>query len=84
MSSTRPIRVNSVNGRVTESSYAKGSKSEHNAIFIETRDKRYVLRRKSGHAFNDPKLKQYVGHQVECDGYVIGSTLLAERIKKID
>ena len=84
MSSTRPIRVNSVHGRVTESSYAKGSKSEHNAIFIETPDNRYVLRRKSGHAFSDPHLKRYVGHEVECDGFLIGNTLLVERIETRD
>ena len=84
MSSTRPIRVNSVHGRVTEASYAKGSKSEHDAIFLETPDARYVLRRKNGHAFIDPKLKQYVGHEVECDGFVVGTTLLVERIETKD
>jgi|RhiMethySRZTD1v2_1073278.scaffolds.fasta_scaffold361556_2 hypothetical protein len=84
MSSTRPLRVTSMRGHVTAGLYAKGSKSEHEAIFIETSHRRYVLRYKNDHAFNYDKLKQFMGHEVECDGFVVGTTLLAERIDIID
>ena len=84
MSSARPIRVTSLRGRVTTGIYAKGSKSEHEAIFIETANGRYVLRRKTGPVFNDAELKQYIGHDVECDGFLIDATLLAERIELVD
>jgi len=84
MSSAQPIRVTSFRGRVTTGIYAKGSKSEHEAVFIETASGRYVLRRKTGHVFNDAELKQYIGHEVECDGFLIGATLLAERIEPVD
>ncbi|MET0785730.1 MAG: hypothetical protein ABWY25_03415 [Paenisporosarcina sp.] len=84
MSSTQPARVTSLRGRVTTGLHAKGSKSEHEAIFIETANGRYVLRRKKGPAFGDPELRQYVGHEVECDGFLIGMTLLAERIEVVD
>jgi len=64
--------------------YGKGSKSEREVVFIETADtKRYILRSKTGPAFDDTKLTQYVGHEVKCDGFVVGTTLLAERIEVV-
>ncbi len=80
MGATRPIRVSAVHGFVTQGMYGKGSKSEREAVFLETADARYILRRKIGPVFGDTELTQYVGHEVECDGFVIGTTLLAERI----
>jgi hypothetical protein len=84
MSSTRPIRVNAMHGRITQGSYGKGSKSEHEAIFIETPNARYVLRPKTGHAYSDTKLRQFIGHEVECDGFLVGTTLLVDRIEEMD
>jgi len=81
MSSTPPRRVNAVHGRVVRGEYGKGSKSEREAVFLETSAQRYILRRKTGPVFGDVELDQYVGHQVECDGFVLDTTLLAERIQ---
>ena len=64
--------------------YGKGSKSEREAVFLETPTGRYILRRKTGPVFGDAELTQYVGHQVECDGFVLGTTFLAERIQIVD
>jgi len=64
--------------------YGKGSKSEREAVFLETSAQRYVLRRKTGPVFGDVELAQYVGHQVECDGFVLDTTFLAERIQIVD
>jgi hypothetical protein len=80
VSSTTPNPVASLRGHVTRGTYGKGSKSERVAVFLETPDARYVLRRKSGPVFGDDELEPYVGHNVECDGFVVGTTLLAERI----
>ncbi|MEQ1844076.1 MAG: hypothetical protein ABL983_00695 [Nitrospira sp.] len=84
MSSTQPIRVTALHGRVTRGAYGKGSKSEREAVFIETPDARYVLRRKTGPVFGDTELMRYVGHEVECDGFMVGTTLLAERIEVVE
>ena len=62
-------------------SYGKGSKSEGEAFFIETADACYVLHRKTGPVFGDPEMFQYLGHNVKCDGFLVGTTLLAERIE---
>ncbi len=83
MSSTQPIRVTAVHGLVTLGMYGKGSKSEREAVFFEASDARYILRRKTGPVFGDAALTQYIGHEVECDGFVVGTTFLAERIETI-
>jgi hypothetical protein len=79
----RPESVQKLRGRVTQGEYGKGSKSERQAVFIETERGRYLLRRKEGPVFADTQLRRYVGHTVECDGFVVGTTLLAERIDLI-
>lgn len=84
MSPTPPVRVTALHGRVTRGAYGKGSKSQREAVFIETAEVRYVLRRKTGPVFGDMELMGYVGHVVECDGFVVGTTLLAERIKMVE
>ena len=78
---SQPERVEKLRGRVTRGQYAKGSKSERDAVFLETAAGRYILRRKDGPAFADPALDRYVGRTVECDGFLVGTTLLAERIE---
>jgi hypothetical protein len=83
MDSTLPLRVTALHGRVTQGEYGKGSKSEREAVFLETSEARYVLRRKTGPACGDAELTQYVGHEIECDGFVVGTTLLAERIEVV-
>ena len=80
MSADPPRRVTASRGRVTRGLYAKGSKSERLAVFIEVPEGRLILRRKTGPVFGDEQLNALVGHEVECDGFIVGSTLLAERI----
>jgi hypothetical protein len=52
-------------GLVIKAPFALGSKSEHEAILLDTGDKRYVLRREGGNAFFDPVLEQLVGRKSE-------------------
>ena len=84
MSSRDPLRVTALRGNVTRGLYGVGSKSEREAAFIETSDGKYILRRKEGPAFGDDTLLSYTGHVVECDGFIVGTTLLAERIEVIE
>jgi len=75
-----PRQVKRLSGRVVRAPFGAGSKSEHQATWIETDLGRFVLRRKAGPAFGDAALDQWVGRQVRCDGWVAGRTVLAERI----
>jgi hypothetical protein len=66
-----------VTGKVVQRFYAKGSKSERMAIFLETDDGELMLRRRGGNAFHDPELVGLVGETIECMGVVpTGSKLL--------
>lgn len=81
MNGSTPVPVKGLRGRVTRRLYARGSKSEREAVFIETPQGRYVLCRKTGPVFGDVELEQYVGREVICDGFLVGTTLLAELIQ---
>lgn len=74
-------KVSALCGLVVTDEYGKGSKSERDAFFLETASDRFILRRKTGPVFGDVELQQYLGQQVECDGFLSGNTLLAEKIK---
>ena len=80
---TEPMRVHALRGLVAEGPFARGSKSEQIAVFLETGDARYVLRRRDGPAFADQTLRELVGCNVECDGIVTSYVLIADRIQTI-
>ena len=61
--------------------FGTGSKSERDAVWLETADRRFVLRRKDGPTFDDRALEKYVGKRVKCDGFIVGYMVLAERIE---
>jgi hypothetical protein len=75
-----PKRVDNLTGTVVRGPFGTGSKSEREAIWLEIDGRRLVLRRKDGPSFGDRALEKYVGKHVKCDGFVVGHTLLAERI----
>jgi hypothetical protein len=76
-----PKRVEGLTGAVVRAPFGTGSKSERQAVWLETAEGRYVLRRKEGPTYDDAALEKYVGKRVRCDGFVVGYTLLAERIQ---
>ncbi|HSD38199.1 MAG TPA: hypothetical protein VLC92_11870 [Rhodocyclaceae bacterium] len=82
--SSRPVPVSKLCGEVSAGMHGEGSKSEHRALFIETPKGRFILRRKGGPAFADATLECYLGHTVECDGFLLGSTLLCEQIRIVE
>lgn len=71
-------------GKVTKKRFGKGSKSEYDAIWLETEKDRYVLRRQGGNPFHDPELDKWVGKMVQCTGVVDDYTLTISDCKEID
>jgi hypothetical protein len=64
-------------GRVITHLAAKGSKSERQAIFLETADKSsYLLRRRGGNPFFDPILQKLVGKTIHCKGILTEHTYI--------
>ena len=82
-STNAPTRVHALRGHVAEGPFARGSKSEHIAVFLETGAARYVLRRRDGPAYADPTLQRFVGCDVECDGVIVSYVLIADRIEAV-
>jgi hypothetical protein len=78
-----PRRVDGLTGTVVRGPFGTGSKSEREAVWLETADERLVLRRKNGPTYGDKTLDRYVGKRVECDGFIVGYSLLAEKIEVV-
>lgn len=57
-------------GKVTKKIFGKGTKSEYEALYLETADGQYVLRRQGGNPFFDPVLQELLGKRVSCKGFV--------------
>jgi hypothetical protein len=74
-------RIDDLTGRVVLGPFGSGSKSERQAVWLETAEGRFVLRRKEGPTFDDRTLEKYVGKRVKCRGFIVGYMLLAERIE---
>ncbi len=63
-------------GQVVKKPFATGSKSEREAVMLETEQGQYVLRRQGGNPFQDRELEKLVGKKIEVDGKITGYTLL--------
>ena len=63
-------------GEVIKEVVAKGSKSEHRAVLLDTGKQQYILRRLGGNAFSDPTLDKLVGKTISAVGEVTGNTLI--------
>jgi hypothetical protein len=67
-------------GKVSRAWVHIGSKSEREAVVIETSDgQQYVLRRQGGPAFDDPALDELVGLSLEVEGLESGNTIIMRR-----
>jgi hypothetical protein len=84
MDGSTPEHVTGLCGSVTSGRYARGTKSERDTVFLIVGTTRYVLRRKGGPAFGDDALTKYTGHTVRCDGFIVGTTFLAEQIAVVE
>lgn len=65
-----------LDGRVVKHLAAAGSKSERQAVFLETEDGSYLLRLRSGNPFFDPELERLVGKTIHCKGILTENTLI--------
>ena len=63
-------------GRVVRKTWARGSKSEHEAVVLITDTDEFRLRRIGGNPFADPVLGRLVGKTIECDGTPRDHTLV--------
>jgi hypothetical protein len=71
-------------GQVIRVPFARGSKSEHAAVTLLVGDRRYVLRRQGGNAFQDPELDALVGRTIQCKGRLAGHTFILQDWSETD
>ena len=55
-------------GTVVEGSFGKDSKSEHNAVYLDTGENKYRLKRLGGNPFFDEMLHNLIGKTIEAEG----------------
>jgi len=55
-------------GKVVEGTFSKGSKSEHNAVYLDTGENKYRLKRIGGNPFFDDTLHKLIGKTIEVEG----------------
>jgi len=66
-----------VHGLVTRRRVAPGSKSERDAVVLDSDNgQTYLLRRKDGPAFGDPQLDNLVGRSIAAEGVGLGELLI--------
>lgn len=57
-------------GKVVIQKFGEGSKSEHDAVYLDTGKKRYKLKKKGGNPFHDDSLHDLVGKTIEAEGNI--------------
>jgi hypothetical protein len=50
--------------------FGKGSKSEHDAVYLDTGEKQYRLKKMGGNPFYDASLHELVGKTIKAEGQV--------------
>lgn len=70
-------------GQVVKKPLGVGSKSERQAVALETAEGTYVLRFSGGHPLQDPRLDALVGKQIRCSGELHGYTLIIESVEEV-
>lgn len=64
-----------LDGRIVRKPFAVGTKSEHSAIYLESTQGDFVLRRAGANPFEiDRELEALVGSRVRCSGRISGYT----------
>jgi len=63
-------------GLVARKRFGEGSKSDREAVVLQTDDEEIVLRCEGGNAFSDPRLDALVGHRIRGVGRRTGYTLI--------
>ena len=71
-------------GNVIRKTFARGSKSEHEAVFLVTPEGEYKLERMHGNPFHDPELEALVGTRIACTGRVIDYLLRIDSWRKVE
>lgn len=65
-------------GKVIQKPFATGSKSERQAVLLQTENGEYVLRIQGGNPFHDDRLNALIGKRICAQGELHGYTFLMQ------
>ena len=70
--SSKKIRTDEkeLTGKVILMKFGKGSKSDHDAVYLDTGKKKYRLKRRGGNPFHDPSINELVGKSIKARGII--------------
>lgn len=71
-------------GQVVKRPFAVGSKSEREAVFLETKGDSYLLRQIGGNPYRDPELEKLVGKTIAAEGEIDDYMLFLSGWKVLD
>ena len=78
------VGVDVVEGEVVRRLVGAGSKSEREAVVLDTPERSYLLRRREGNPFADSVLDQLVGQRLRLVGTVLDTTFVIDRWEPTD
>ena len=70
-------------GLVVQKRINAGSKSDHEATVLATKDGDFKLRRQGGHPFSDPDVQELVGKRIRARGLVSAGQFIMETYEVI-
>ena len=73
-----------LSGVVERQQVASGSKSDRVAVVLVTPHRRYWLRRRGEHPYEDPVLDRLVGSRLRAEGSLAGPWFILDRWETID
>jgi hypothetical protein len=79
---TRKMKEVQLSGKVVIKKTSLSSKSERNAVLLQTEDKSYVLRKMGGNPFKDTSLEIFAGKSITATGILDRNLFLAKEIKE--
>ena len=71
-----------ISGKVVVKKFGEGSKSEHDAVYIETATDSYVIRKIGGNPFNNTSLFKLKGKNITARGTINNYVFLAREIRE--
>lgn len=77
------IKEVQLSGKVVIKKTSEGSKSERNAVILQTESKEYFLRQLGGNPFHDASLEKWIGKNITATGMLDRDLFLATHIKEL-
>ena len=69
-----------IKGKVVQKKFGKGSKSEHEAIYLESAKGLFTLRKVGANPFQDDSLNKWIGKKVIVTGFIDQYLLMVDSI----